>query len=103
MGKRLEMLERLAAAGTADAFALYALALEYRREKRAADAITTFEKLRSKDSDYLPMYLMAGELLAEEGREADAREWLEAGIALAIRKGDSKTRNELEAALENAT
>jgi Tfp pilus assembly protein PilF len=100
MGKRLNMLERLAGAETADAFTLYALALEYRREGRITDAMATFEKLRAKDAEYLPMYLMAGELFAEEGREDDARAWYEAGIALAMRKGDSKTRNELEAALE---
>jgi hypothetical protein len=102
MGKRLEMLEKLAAANTADSFALYALALEYRREGRAGDAIRTFEELRTKDAAYLPMYLMAGELLAEEGREADARAWFEAGIALATTKGDSKTRGELETALERS-
>jgi cytochrome c-type biogenesis protein CcmH/NrfG len=94
------MLEKLAGADTAEAFTLYALALEYRREGRAGDAIATFERLRAKDAEYLPMYLMAGELFGEEGREDEARAWLEAGIALATRKGDSKTRSELEAALE---
>ena len=100
MTKRLDMLEKLVASGTADSFAHYALALVYRREKRIADALSTFEKLRHKDSDYLPMYLMAGEVCAEEGRDTDARQWLEAGIALASKKGDGKTQNELEAALE---
>ena len=100
MSKRLDILEKLAGADTVDAFALYALALEYRREGRTADALATFEKLRAKDAEYLPMYLMAGELLAEDGREGEARTWFEAGIALAMRKGDSKTRSELETALE---
>src|SRR5262245_41954518 len=100
MSKRLDMLEKLAAAEAVDAFTLYALALEYRREGRAADAMATFERLRVKDADYLPMYLMAGELFGDEGREDEARAWFEAGIALAARKGDSKTRGELEAALE---
>jgi predicted Zn-dependent protease len=99
MSKRLEMLEGLARSGKADSFALYALAMEYRKEARAADALTTFETLRSKDPDYLPMYLMAGQVLLEAERSAEARVWLEAGIALASRKGDGKARNELEAAL----
>lgn len=99
MKNRLEMLERLAAAGAADSFALYALALEYRRENRPGDALRTFESLRTQDAEYLPMYLMAGELLSDQGRDEDAREWLEAGIALATRKGDAKTRGELEASL----
>jgi hypothetical protein len=100
MSKRLDMLEKLAEADAADAFTLYALAMEYRREGRPTDAMATFERLRAKDADYLPMYLMAGELFGEEGREGEARAWFEAGIALAMRKGDSKTRNELEAALD---
>lgn len=103
MSKRLDMLEKLAGADTVDAFTLYALALEYRREGRAADAMATFERLRAKDAEYLPMYLMAGELFGEEGRDDEARAWFEAGIALATKKGDSKTRNELEAALERTT
>jgi tetratricopeptide (TPR) repeat protein len=102
MNKRLEMLEKLAAAGAADSFALYALALEYKREGRSIDALATFEKLREKDGDYLPMYLMAGELLADEGRDAEARAWFEAGIALATKTGDMKARSELEAALARA-
>jgi hypothetical protein len=46
------------------------------------------------------MYLMAGTLLTDLGRDADARAWLEAGIELATKKGDSKARSELTAALD---
>src|SRR5436190_7144848 len=103
MSKRLDMLEKLVASGGADSFAHYALALEYRREHRVDEALSAFEKLRAKDPDYLPMYLMAGETFAGEDRIAEAREWLEAGIALATKRGDSKTRGELETALEETT
>jgi uncharacterized Zn finger protein len=99
MSKRLEMLEKLAASGKADAFALYALAMEYRNAGRDEDALRTFEALREKDASYLPMYLMAGQLLLEEQRPHDAREWLEAGVMLATSKGDAKAKNELVAAL----
>lgn len=99
MSKRLEMLEKLAASGKADAFALYALGMEYRGAGRDEDSLRTFEALRAKDAAYLPVYLMAGQLLLEMGRPADARDWLEAGVALATSKGDGKSRNELLAAL----
>lgn len=99
MSKRLEMLEKMAKSGKADSFALYALAMEYRSAGRSQDALATFGELRSKDASYLPMYLMAGQLLLEEGRAADARGWLEAGVALATTKGDGKAKNELLAAL----
>ena len=99
MSKRLEMLEKLAASGKADAFALYALAMEYRGAGRTEDALRTFETLREKDVTYVPMYLMAGQLLLEENRPHDAREWLEAGVQIATSKGDAKAKNELVAAL----
>lgn len=100
MSKRLEMLEKLAAQENVDSFALYGLAMEYRKESRTADAIAAFERLRAKDPSYLPMYLMAGQLLLDEERPGDAKTWLEAGVALAMQKGDAKAKNELLAALE---
>jgi hypothetical protein len=98
--KRLEMLERLAGSGAADSFGLYALAMEYRKVGRTREALATFEALRDRDPDYLAMYLMAGQLLADEDRHLEARGWLEAGVALATKKGDTKARSELMAALE---
>ncbi len=99
MNKRLEMLEKLVAAGQADSFGRYALAMEYRKEQRVAEALAVFEALRKADPDYLPMYLMAGQLLIDASRPADARPWLEQGLALAKRKGDGKAAGEIEAAL----
>ena len=100
MNKRLAFLEQLAASGKADSFALYALAMEYRKEARAADALGALDALRAADADYLPMYLMAGQLLGDEGRGDEARRWLEAGIALATRKGDAHAKSELLSALD---
>jgi predicted Zn-dependent protease len=100
MSKRLEMLEKLTAQENVDSFARYGLAMEYRKESRPADALAAFERLRTKDAAYLPMYLMAGQLLLDEERAAEARTWLEAGVALATQKGDSKAKNELLSALE---
>lgn len=96
------MLEMMTASASADSFAWYALALEYKKEARGDDALRTFETLRERDPDYLPMYLMAGQMLIDAGRAAAARSWLEPGIALARRKGDHKALGELESALANA-
>jgi predicted Zn-dependent protease len=92
-------LENMTASGQADAFAWYGLALEYRREGRMGDALATFAKLRELHADYLPMYLMAGQILTDEQRRDEAREWLEAGIALARSQGNSHALGELESAL----
>lgn len=102
MNKRLEMLEKLTGSGAGDAFAFYALALEYRKEGRIDDAVATFSTLKGRDAGYLPMYLMAGQMLVEVERPEQARTWLEAGLELARARGDNKTAGELESELANA-
>lgn len=102
MNKRLEMLKKMTSSGAADAFAFYALALEYRKEGLIDDALATFSTLKGRDANYLPMYLMAGQMLVEAERNAEARTWLEAGLELARAKGDGKTAGELESELANA-
>jgi tetratricopeptide (TPR) repeat protein len=102
MNKRLEMLERLTASGTADSFGWYALALEYRKLERIEDALRTFEALAERDPDYLPMYLMAGQMLTASGRANEAEPWLERGLLLARRSGNMQAAGELEQALELA-
>ena len=102
MNKRLQVLVKLTSSESADSFAFYGLAMEYRKEGRVDDALATFERLKAKDAGYLPMYLMAGQMLVEAGRNTDARLWLEAGIALAEARGDGKTLGELQSELANA-
>jgi len=99
MNKRLAFLEQHVAAGAADSFAFYGLGMEYRKEGRVDDAIATFTKLKDKDPDYVPMYLMAGQALIDANRGAEARTWLEAGVAVAQRKHDTHALGELESAL----
>jgi len=99
VNKRLAFLEQTTRAGTADSFAWYALGLEYKKEGRVDDALSTFRSLRDKDPDYLPLYLMAGQTLVEAERGNDAKEWLEAGMLLAQKKGDGKALGELESLL----
>lgn len=99
MNKRLAALEKMIQAGTDDPFAWYGLAMEYRKEGRIDDALSTFTRLREKSSDYLPMYLMAGQMLSEVSRAEEARHWLTEGIDLAQTKGDGKALSELQSAL----
>jgi predicted Zn-dependent protease len=103
MNKRLAMLESVTASGKADAFAWYGLGMEYRREGRLADALATFTQLRTLHPGYLPMYLMTGQLLISERRLAEAREWLEAGVALAREQNAAHALGELESALEECS
>ena len=99
--KRLEFLQKVTASAGADAFAWYGLAMEYRSLGRHEDALAAFESLRSRSPDYVPMYLMCGQMLEKMGRAEDARAWMTAGLAVARTKGDAHTASELEAALES--
>jgi predicted Zn-dependent protease len=97
--KRLEFLQKLTAKGTDDPFAWYGLAMEYRALERNDEALAAFESLRARTPDYVPMYLMCGQMLEKMGRVADARAWLSAGIDAARKKGDAHAASELEGAL----
>ena len=97
--KRLAFLEQAVRSGSADSFAFYALGLEYRKAGRIDESLGIFTELRARDEGYLPMYLMVGQMLTEAERKIEAREWLEAGIALAGERGDAKALGELESAL----
>ena len=97
--KRLLFLEKLTREGTEDPMAWYGLAMEYRKLSRWDEALQTFTTLRTRKPEYVAMYLMCGQMLAEIDRKDDAREWMEAGIALARTKGDGHAVSELESAL----
>jgi predicted Zn-dependent protease len=97
--KRLEFLEKLTAKGSEDPFAWYGLAMEYRALERRDEALATFEALRAKTPDYVPMYLQCGQMLEQMARVADAKAWLSAGIVAAKQKGDGHALSELEGAL----
>ena len=99
MNKRLAMLEKLTSSAQADSFAFYCLGMEYRKEGRIDDALAAFGTLRTRDANYLPMYLMAGQMLREANRLTDAASWLQQGIELASQKNDSKALGELESEL----
>lgn len=97
--KRLEFLLKMTSSGSEDPFVWYGLAMEYRSLERTDEALSTFEELRRKVPDYVPMYLMCGQMLESMSRAADARSWLQAGIDAARRKGDAHAASELESAL----
>src|SRR5688572_18181702 len=97
--KRLDVLLKMTSSDKADSFTWYALALEYKGLGQVEDALATFQRLRQRDEDYVPMYLMCGTMLIETGRREDAKEWLGTGLAVARKKGDTHAAGEIEGAL----
>jgi hypothetical protein len=73
--------------------------MEYRGLERREEALATFEALRAKKPDYVPMYLQCGQMLEQMARVEDAKQWLSAGIVAAKKAGDGHALSELEGAL----
>lgn len=99
MNKRLTYLKQLIETGKADAFAHYALAMEYKKDGSIAEAGATFEALRDKFPDYVPQYLMAGQMYLDANQQDLAKDWLTRGIFVAEKMGDAKAAGEIQAAL----
>jgi predicted Zn-dependent protease len=87
MSRRLEFLLKVTST-SADPFAWYGLAMEYRGLLRHDEAISTFEQLRARTPEYVPMYLMCGQVLESLGRVEEAKLLVRIGP----RRGDCKRR-----------
>lgn len=99
---RLQQLERMHLEEPADPFPPYALGVEYLATDPAR-ALNYFEALRRQQPDYLPTYYQAGCAYEALARPEEAAAVYRAGMDLSRRQHDSKTLNELRAALEALT
>jgi tetratricopeptide (TPR) repeat protein len=99
MSKRLEMFDKMIAKGSNDAFVYYGRAMELRGLGRSAQAMDAFGELKQRFPQYVPTYLMAGQLAAELGQYELAREFMEHGLRQAEQVGDSHAHSELTSAL----
>jgi len=96
---KLERIRAICAAQPKEPFGWYSLAMEEWKTDAAAAALS-FARVRADFPAYLPNYYQYAKLLVERGETADAREVLQAGIALAQRTGDGHALGELSASLD---
>jgi thioredoxin-like negative regulator of GroEL len=96
---RRQLLEEFLARQPNDAFSRYGLALECMNSGDLAAADSHFRELLQRNSDYVPAYLMYGQLLARESRADEARAVLAQGIAAAAKAANSHARSEMESLL----
>jgi hypothetical protein len=94
--KRLQMLEGLIAKGSVDPFVHYARAMELRSSGQLEAALVAYAEVRERFAGYVPTYLMAAQVAIEVDRPADARTWVEQGLAAAAAAGDDHAKSELE-------
>jgi predicted Zn-dependent protease len=98
--KRLEAFQKLVSQKPGEPFARYSLAMALRSLGRLDDAEHEFEVLRERSPEYVPAYLMHGQVLESLGRLAEAVRAYEEGMARAGAAGDHHARNELQQALD---
>jgi predicted Zn-dependent protease len=98
--QRIEAFRAFVTKSPGDAFARYSLAMALRTAGRGVEAAAEFEELRRRAPEYVPTYLMLGQTLEALGRDAQATQAYQDGIAEATRVNDMHARNELEQALE---
>jgi hypothetical protein len=96
---RRQMLEEFVAKRPDDAFSLYGLAMECMNSGDPSAADGHFRVLVERNADYIPAYLMYGQLLARESRNEEAHQVLSNGITAADKKGDQHARSEMETLL----
>lgn len=95
MSERLSQLEALLAEDTNDVFVKYAIALEHFKASNAAKAIEDLTHLLEQHKDYVPAYFKLGQWLSEMDLMAEAKSYLDEGVAQAQSQGDTKAIQEM--------
>lgn len=98
---RRQVLEEFVAKKPDDAFSRYGLALECMNSGDGAAADLHFRVLLERHADYVPAYLMYGQLLARESRTDEAKKILSSGVAAAAKIGNEHARSEMEALIND--
>lgn len=84
-----------------DSFARYGLAMEYVGQGSPESGLEEFDRLISLNPDYTAAYFMSAQTLVSCQRPDEAKEKLRAGIASAIRTGNSHAQSEMQAMLDD--
>jgi len=98
--QRLAAIRKLADEQPQDPFARYSLAMALRAAGRGDEAAREFEALRGRSPDYVPTYLMLGQVLEGLGRRDEAARAYGQGIEVAARAGNDHALAEITQALE---
>jgi tetratricopeptide (TPR) repeat protein len=97
---RVTALQEILKENPNDAFARYALGLEYSGDDQTEAALSEFEKLLTAHPDYTNGYFMSAQVLDRAGRSEEAQTMLEKGIESARRTNNRHAQSEMEAMLE---
>ncbi len=97
---RVAALKEILSANPDDAFARYALGLEYSGAGETDNALVEFQRLLASHPDYTNGYFMAAQALARAERKDEAQSLLRQGIECARRTRNQHALAEMEAMLD---
>ena len=97
---RVATLKQVLEANPDDAFARYALGLEYSGAGDTDAALAEFNRLLTSHPDYTNGYFMAAQSLARSDRNEEARAMLQRGIESARRTRNQHALAEMEGMLD---
>ncbi len=97
---RVTALKEILNASPDDAFARYALGLEYMGAGDTDSALTEFQRLLAAHPDYTGGYFMAAQTLARADRSPEAQAMLRQGIESARRTRNQHALAEMEGMLD---
>ena len=98
---RREQLEEMLVAEPDDSFLHYALALELTKGAERPAGLQRLAEMNTRFPDHVPAYFRRGQLLAEDGDSAAARDVLMQGMLVARRTGDDHAAAEMQELLES--
>jgi len=96
---RLQQIQEMLADDPNDPTLRYMLAMEYVSKGDDALAVRSFQELVEAAPDYVPAYMQAGRALVRLGRDDEARNLFQSGIAAAEKKQDFHARDEMQGML----
>jgi tetratricopeptide (TPR) repeat protein len=98
---RVAALKDILTGNPDDAFARYALGLEYSGAGETEAALAEFKRLLASHPDYTNGYFMAAQALARANRNDEARTMLDEGIESAERTHNQHALAEMQAMLDD--
>lgn len=101
--ERLEEIQNIIKLAPNDPFPRYGLAMEYKNLGDRDSARRSFAALLESHPEYVPQYLMYGQLLVEMGDRAAAKQVLTAGIVQAEKARNQHALGELRSSLDQLT
>jgi cytochrome c-type biogenesis protein CcmH/NrfG len=96
---RMQQIQEMLADDPNDATLRYMLAMEYVSHGNDEQAVACFRGMFQATPDYVPAYMHCGKALVRLGRDAEAREAFQRGIAAAQRVQEFHARDEMQGML----